>query len=143
MLNYRAKKVIKWDKDTRNRWGDRYSAALDCLQSSAQEHRGGKAHLLFPGELPSQSPVQNSLVTEGRGVNNSSLLTLDEAPFIRGWTGMCVTWGWDIVACFMTGGFYFKVIDCAANPFTQHNKQDEVKALIPRRTPGSAATNPL
>lgn len=60
-----GEKVIKWDEDTRNRWSNRYCAALNCLQSSAHEHRGGKACLGFPGEFSSQPPVHSSSVTEG------------------------------------------------------------------------------
>lgn len=38
-LKYGVKGVIKWDKDTGNRWSSRYSAALNCLQSSAHVSR--------------------------------------------------------------------------------------------------------
>lgn len=38
-----SEKVIKWDKDTGNRWSNRYCAQpLNCLQSGERERRPGK-----------------------------------------------------------------------------------------------------
>lgn len=56
-LKYGAKEVIKWDKDTGNRWSSRYSAALNCLQSSAHVSRWALQSLSSPQLLRYCGPI--------------------------------------------------------------------------------------